>query len=580
MPQRDQLTDVSSGAEALVRLLAVQGVSQIFLNPGTDTAPIQEAVVALRERGQRVPTIWLCPDERVALSAAHGYWMSTGTVQVVMVHVDVGTQGLGAALHNAQRDHAGVVIIAGRTPRTYDGEQLGGRSITVQWLQDQPDQVGIVRGFVKWAGDVASSGAFATLVPRAFQVASAAPSGPVYLTVAREVLMERMTQVREIPPSRRRAPVTPAADPAAVATAAGWLADAEWPVLITGRTGRDPGSVKELVALCDLIGLPVIDSREYLNLPSDHACYVRDAKRIAGVLERADLVLVIDSEVPWVPLVSAPSEDARVVQIDMDPVKLSMPSWGFSVDLPIQADSAKALPQLIEALRACETSRRRERWGARRAALQSAATDAHRYGRDTDVPGPPDATPVSAESAMTALNRSLPTRAVLLEEATTNDLVVREHIDRTEPGTCFAIGAAGLGWIMGAAIGVKLAKPEADVVAVCGDGSFMFCAPVAALWAAHSANAPFLTVILNNGGYRASKNPVVSLFPHGASARSGDFTGTVLGQELHYAEIAQACGAYGERVVRLDQLEGAYQRGFEATRRGQCAVVDIILPVI
>src|SRR5690349_8613748 len=106
----------ANGAEALVHHLVAQGVDWIFLNPGTDTAPIQEAVVALAKDGHRVPRVQVCPDERVAMSAAQGYWVRTGRPQAVIVHVDVGTQALGATLHNAQRTHSGVVVIAGRAP--------------------------------------------------------------------------------------------------------------------------------------------------------------------------------------------------------------------------------------------------------------------------------------------------------------------------------------------------------------------------------------------------------------------------------------------------------------------------------
>ncbi len=106
-----------------------------------------------------------------------------------MVHVDVGTQNLGSMLHNAARGEAGVVIIAGLTPTTTEGEQPGGRDVGVHWLQDIPDQAGVVRPYVKLAGQLLNPLTLERTLVRAFQVAASAPSGPVYLTIAREVLM-------------------------------------------------------------------------------------------------------------------------------------------------------------------------------------------------------------------------------------------------------------------------------------------------------------------------------------------------------------------------------------------------------
>lgn len=578
-PARERVAEAGNGAEALVQLLTAYGAERIFLNPGTDTAPIQEAVVALRTRGQPVPTIHLCPDERVALSAAHGYWLRTRRPQVVIVHVDVGTQSLGAAVHNAQRAHAGVVVIAGRAPRTYDGELPGGRTIPVHWQQDQADPHGIVRGYVKWSEELTLPETMPQLVPRAFQVAGSDPAGPVYLTVAREVLMRPVDGVRVIPPQRRRAPITPPGCADAVATAARWLADAERPLVIAGRVGRHPESVAHLARLCETAGLPLADYREYLNLPSDHPCYIPEDREAAERLRTADVVLLVDVEVPWVPLDRRPPEDARVIQIDLDPVKASMVNWGFAVDLPIQADSRKALPQLVDALEAERTPERTDRWAKRREQLTEAArrrsaarADLQRQERSR--------TPISAIALVDALNAALPADAVVLEEVTTNDTLVREHLVRTLPGTIHAIGAAGLGWAPGAAIGVKLAEPDREVVVLCGDGTFIFSSPVAALWAAKDARAPFLTVIFNNGGYRAAKFPVMTLFPDGASVTHGDFTGTVIAQPPDYAAVARACHAHGERVADPTELAGAIERARAAVRAGRCAVVDVVLESI
>ena len=90
-----------------------------------------------------------CPNEMVALSAAHGYAQVSGEAQAVIVHVECGTQALGGAVHNALRGRVPVLIFAGATPYTQEGELKGSRNEWIQWIQDIADQRGIVRNYVE-----------------------------------------------------------------------------------------------------------------------------------------------------------------------------------------------------------------------------------------------------------------------------------------------------------------------------------------------------------------------------------------------------------------------------------------------
>src|SRR5439155_202419 len=99
--------------------------------------------------------------------------------------------------------------------------------------------------------------------------------------------------------------------------------------------------------------------------------------------------------------------------------------------------------------------------------------------------------PIAVEWLAAALGQVVSDDTIVLEEAVTNSEVIRRHLRRDEPGTVLSSGAPGLGWALGASVGVKLAAPQREVIAVCGDGSFVFGSPVAALWAAQQARAPF-----------------------------------------------------------------------------------------
>jgi len=188
--------------------------------------------------------------------------------------------------------------------------------------------------------------------------------------------------------------------------------------------------------------------------------------------------------------------------------------------------------------------------------------------------------PMAPEWVAAGLGEVLPPDAVLIEEATTNQEVIRRHAHREQPGTLFHPVGPGLGWAPGAAVGIKLAAPDRHVVVVSGDGSFVFGSPIAALYAAQQAGAPYLHVIMDNGGYNASKMPVLGLFPEGASARADAFPGVRFENPPDYAQIARGCHAYGERVADPDEVVPALRRAFAALEEGQAAVLDMVLKPI
>ena len=180
----------ATAADQLVGILADEGVDHLFFNPGTDTAPVQEALAVARERGLPHPETVLCTHEQVALSAALGSYLVTGRAQALMVHVDAGTLNLGAAVHNIQRNGVPVVVMAGRSPYSLHPEVPGHRDSPIHWQQDEPDQAAAMRAYGKWTMEVPRGRELGGLVRRAFQVARTAPGGLTYLMLPREALMD------------------------------------------------------------------------------------------------------------------------------------------------------------------------------------------------------------------------------------------------------------------------------------------------------------------------------------------------------------------------------------------------------
>jgi acetolactate synthase-1/2/3 large subunit len=385
------------------------------------------------------------------------------------------------------------------------------------------------------------------------------------MTAAREVLMEPLQGGSvDLAVARRARPVvTPSGDPQALAQLAEWLAEAEAPLAIVGTAGRHPEAVQSLVGP--------------LNVPFDHPLVADNAN---AAVREADVVLLIDVDVPWIPRHVTPAHSTRIAQLDIDPLKESIALWGFPVDLPIQADSSKALPELLAAVeRRGSAAADRARWAARRDRYV-AAHDGQQQVRAAALEELRTKRPIVAEWVGAALAERLPAESIVLDEMVTSSDAVRRYLGRSAPGSVLSAGAPGLGWALGAAVGVRLAAPDKTVVALVGDGSFVFGSPVAALWAAQQACAPFLTVILNNAGYNASKMPVLGLFPDGASHRADAFPGVRFPTPPDYAALARSCHAYGERVEDPAELGAAIERGLAAVRAGQAAVLDVMLAPI
>ena len=203
-----------------------------------------------------------------------------------------------------------------------------------------------------------------------------------------------------------------------------------------------------LVEVADLLGCPVIDHRDRLSFPPGHALYAGHA---GEVLLDADVVLILDAEVPWIPATAAPPPGATVLQIDIDPVKVSMPSWAYPIDMSVTADTSVALPLLAGELRGLATPARTGRWQARRDLVTARLAEMRRGWDALARSAEPDA---AADVMLHALNRVLPPEAIVLEEAVTNHPAALRQIAR-EPGRYFAIGAAALGWAVAGALGTS-----------------------------------------------------------------------------------------------------------------------------
>src|SRR5262245_11954198 len=294
---RDSEKDTVAGA--YLALLADRGVDYLFGNAGTDFAPLIEAYAQAAQTGVAVPRPILATHENLAVAMAHGYGMVSRRIPAVMVHVSVGTANMICAAMNASRENVAILLTAGRSPLTEEG-LAGSRDGYIHWAQEMYDQAGMIREIVKWDYELRNPEQLTTVVDRALALATTEPRGPVYLSLPREVLAAARSDGGHPSSSRLSAAAPAAPDANAVAAAARLLARGKRPLIVTSNAGRDAAAFSALAEFAERFAIPVVQHRpRYLSLPSSHPMNLGfDPARL---LQKADAILVIESDVPWIP---------------------------------------------------------------------------------------------------------------------------------------------------------------------------------------------------------------------------------------------------------------------------------------
>lgn len=432
---------------------------------------------------------------------ADGYARLTGRPQCVIVHVDVGTQGLGAAVHNASCGRAPVMIFAGLSPYTCEGELRGTRTEYIHWIQDVPDQKQIVGQYCRYTGEVKRGVNVKQMVGRAYQFMMSAPMGPVYLVGSREAMEEEIPEYHLVP--EQWGPVglgALTADGVRGITEA--LVEAKEPLLITGYLGRNHAAVGELVKLVETVqGMKVLETGgSDMCFPSDHRAYQGLRYGVHECIKIADVILVADCDVPWIPTQARPQPDAKIFHIDSDPLKQQMPVFYLPTIARYKADCCTVFNQLHTYIASTpalsqKVSTYTDRWDR----LKTQHEQRLATIKESAQPGPDGSYNVSYLTA--AIRRAVPDDTIFAIEAVTCTHSVADHIQPQLPGTWINCGGGGLGWSGGGALGIKLAAgTEKMVVQIVGDGTFLFSVPGSVYWISQRYRLPVLTIVLNNQG--------------------------------------------------------------------------------
>ncbi|NQV99547.1 MAG: thiamine pyrophosphate-requiring protein [Rhodospirillales bacterium] len=542
---------VSAGAALLSRLKTL-GVDYIFANSGTDFPPVIEGLAEAAAKKMKLPHTVITPHETASTAMAHGYYLATRKAQAVMVHTNVGLANAVIGVINARADNIPMLVFSGRTPTT-EKDRFGSRTVPIGWGQEMADQTALVREACKWDYELRFPEQIYDVVDRGHAIAHSTPSGPVYMSLPREVLCERVPAAgAERRPQMQAAKTAPPPDD--LKRAAKLLAEAKNPVIFAQRgTGSQQG-FEALSRLAEEWAIPVCQYwAVQLAVPTGHPMHSSPAP--GPLLATADVILVIDSLAPWSPDVKEPKEDCTVIQLALDPLFSQTPIRNFRSDISLPGEIT---PSLL-ALKA-EMDKLLAAHAPRNASRKKAITSQNAIGRGSRR--------AKVEIEQNGAYLTKPSVSALLSKALeTHDSSVFAELgcqmpfmDLTRADSWFeSPHSGGLGWGFPAAMGFKLARPEKTVVATVGDGSYIFSNPVACHQIAEAMNISIIVIILNNSEWGAVRQSVLDLYPDGYAAKANSVPLTEISPSPDFTLVAQASRAWARSVKTVQQLEDALQ---------------------
>jgi acetolactate synthase I/II/III large subunit len=559
---------VENVGQAYLEILRARGIKYFFGNSGTDFGPVIDGLAKFAAEKKEFPRPVTVPHEFVAVSMAQGYAMITGEPQVVMVHVIVGTGNASAAVMNASRLNVPMIFSAGRTPLTEEGMK-GSRSNFIHWGQESFDQGSLLREFTRWDYELRNGDQVEAVVDRALEMALGNPQGPVYLTLPREVLAQKMDSVTIHPFRKNQAEALRPGDESIERTAEVLRAAAN-PLIITGRLGSDPAAVSAMVGFAEALAAPVVTpASPFVSFPNTHDFHV--GVNSAPYVKDADVIVVVECDVPWYPSQGKPPENTKIIQIARDPNYSDIPIRNFPKDISIGGD-----PKLALQLLAAELKKRpgNEKSFAERAGRIRAKHQQYR-----------EALKGRAEKASRERPVSHAWLAHCIDQVRDRDTIVisdhgigNEMLHLSEPESYFGGSpAGGLGWGIGGGLGIKLARPEKTVIVTAGDGTYMFNNPTACHFVSQAYDLPLLTVVCNNAIWHSSKAATQQVLPDGWAQSTGNFPLCELSPSPRYERIVAAHDGYGEMVDDPQDLLPALTRALKVVKEEKRqAVLNVI----
>lgn len=541
--QRNTIT----GRSAFLSVLKAEGVTHMFGNPGTTELPIMHALTAEPDL-----TYVLGLQESVAIFIADGYARASGELVACNVHVAPGLGNAMGAIYTAMNGGTPMIVTA--------GQQEQGHGLMEPLLYGP--LVDMAKPNVKWSVEVTRLEDLPRILHRAAKIAMTAPTGPVFISLPGDIL--NSDAPLDLGKGTR---VDTASRPndAALAAFADRLLAAERPVIVAGTEIVNSDAFDIAGEFASALGAAVYQQTvpSGAHFPSEHPAYMGGLSRIQPqvlkVMSDYDMLICLGSDVlrmsVYDPVEPLP-EGMPVLQIGLNDWEMGK---NYPAEIALKADLRVTLEALIPVLRERGGAALAAKAESRLGALRDNNWSAKREKLLQKLRSGEAGTPMNPDWVMARLAHHLPENAIIVDEAITSGRSLNNLVPYTDRYSYFGNVSGGIGWGIGAAVGVQLAQPDRRVVAVIGDGSAMYS--IQALWTAANCKLPITFIIANNGGYRIIKQRLKAF--HGNDQFIGmDFKEP----SIDFAAMARSMGLNAERIETGEALDDALARTFAGDR--------------
>jgi thiamine pyrophosphate-dependent acetolactate synthase large subunit-like protein len=543
-----------TGGRLLVEQLRMAGVEYLFFNPSTGDAPIYDALADN-------PMIQLIKgvQEGAVVAMADGYARLSGKTGVVSV-ANIGLPNAMTQMVNSFKDRIPLLVCVA----AFGQNQLGRDG-----PQDYEHQEVMLEPITKWYWLAQSAAGIPESTRRALKFAATPPGGPVFLSIPdNELAAQSSATVIDQSLFNVAMRIRPAR--ADVQRVARMLIEANNPLLSVGDEVTMCRAEPEVLELAELLALPVAGQAEFgvwsKPFPTRNPLYIGPILRQMTFPGHIDVHLNLGN-----PYGERPMPGATLVSIRRDPTSLARVS---PVDLPLVADLKLATADLLAAVKSQATAQRlRGIADARKARIDAYSAGMARL-RKTIAHDLWEGSPISLERLGVELEEGLDKNTIWVTDADSgknmDPLMSFGGNDKTYVGT----GPNVLGWAMAAGLGAKLARPDQPVVAVVGDGSFLFSGPQP-LWSLARYQAPVLVLVLNNRSYNNERNRIWTFSGGGQFQRGLDMTCYNGSPDVDFVKAAGAFGVEGGRIDHPEQIKEALKRGQQVCAAGRPYLLEI-----
>ena len=551
-----------TGAYLLVQQLKAAGVKHVFYGNGTSSAAMLDAMV-----GDNDIHLILGPEEGIVTAMASGYALASNAPTFVNVHGTVGTANQMLNMFNAKRD--GDPLVVSSFSKSTEGT---GRDN----FEEIDDLVGMTKEFTRWSFEAPMASRVPELLRNAMRISTTPPGGATYLAIPTNV-STAVAKADIYPKELFTVALRTKPDPREIEKAAQILIEARKPFMLVGLEVWRCDAYDEVLQLAELLGMQVMQGLSpYTDFPTDHPLYIGQSDRSFTAfrsLEGVDVLINMGSPMLYqegaAPVVGP---DWKIIECRSVPNDVAR--WSADT-VPIVADIKETAKALVEAVKTAMTpadkAKAKERfdWIAdfnRKVALTRAQMADERK----------DMVPIGYEHIGIEAQKQLEPDAIITHE-------FNSAMPRVLPWLTFGKGkkelfgrtlGSGLGWSVGASIGIKMAKPNRQTVCLVGDGAFLM-GQIEALWAARRFEAPVLYIVFNNRSFNDTRMRVTAVAPKLRESKLD--MGSYLGNpDVSFETAAKAFDVNGATVTKPGEIAPALARGIKELKDGRPFVLDIV----